>query len=89
MGLAAVANLRGKFAISSSNNLYAILPDLRIVGASASANFATWTALVSDSGRFFSDPLIDAARLVSEDKLTVFYPEKSSPNIWVLDYTLK
>lgn len=39
--------------------------------------------------RFFSEPLIDAARLVTEDKLSVVYPEKSSANIWVLDYTLK
>jgi hypothetical protein len=89
MGLPVIANFRGKLAISSSNNVYAILPDLRIVGASASANFATFTSLTSDSGRFFSDPLIDAARLLTEDKLSVFYPEKSSPNIWVLDYTLK
>jgi hypothetical protein len=89
IGLRVVANFRGKLAISSSNNLYAILPDLRIVGASAAANFATWTPLISDAGRFFSDPLIDASRLVSEDKLTVFYPQKSSGNIWVLDYTLQ
>jgi hypothetical protein len=65
------------------------LPDLRIVGASAAANFATWAELTSDPGRFFSDPLIDASRLLSEDKLTVFYPQKSSGNIWVLDYTVK
>jgi hypothetical protein len=89
IGLSVIANLRGKFAISTANNVYAILPDLRIVGASPSNNFSTWAPLVTDSGRFFSDPLIDAARLVSEDKLTVFYPEKSSPNIWILDYTLR
>jgi len=43
----------------------------------------------ADSGRFFSDPLIDSARLALEDKLTVFYPLKASPNICALDYTLK
>jgi hypothetical protein len=89
VGLSVVANFRGKLAISSTNNVYAVLPDLRIVGASVSGNFASWTPLTADSGRFFSDPLIDAARLVTEDKLTVVYPEKSSPNIWVLDYSLK
>jgi hypothetical protein len=90
MGLPVVASFRGKLAISSSNNVYAILPDLRIAAASAASSFATWTVLNSaDSGRFFSDPLIDTARLLTEDKLTVFYPQKSSPNISVLDYTLK
>lgn len=90
LGLPVVANFRGKLAISSSNNVYAVLPDLRIAAASAASSFATWTLLANaDSGRFFSDPLVDTARLVSEDKLTVFYPQKSSPNIYVLDYTLK
>ena len=41
-----------------------------------------------DDGRFFSDPLIDASRLLEEDKLTVVYPEDNA-NIQVLDYTLQ
>jgi hypothetical protein len=89
MNLSVIANFRGKLAISSSDNVYAILPDLRIAAASASNNYAAWTLLNSDSGRFFSDPLIDTARLLAEDKLTVYYPQKSSPNIWALDYTVK
>jgi hypothetical protein len=90
MGLPVVASFRGKLAISSSSNVYAILPDLRIAAASAASSFASWVVLNSaDSGRFFSDPLIDTARLGAEDKLTVFYPQKSSPNIYVLDYTVK
>jgi hypothetical protein len=90
MGLPVVASFRGKLAISSSNNVYAVLPDLRIAAAEAASNFASWTVLdSSDSGRFFSDPLIDTARLVSQDKLTVFYPVKSSPNLYVLDYSIK
>ena len=69
---------------------YAILPDLRIAGASAAAGYASFTLLDSSSaGRFFSDPLIDTARLETEDKLTIYYPEKSSPNIYALDYTLE
>jgi len=39
--------------------------------------------------QFFSDPLIDTARLETEDKLTIYYPVPSSPNIYTLDYTLK
>jgi len=90
MGLQVVANFRGKLAISSSSNVYAVLPDLRIAAASAASSFASWVVLDSaDSGRFFSDPLIDTARLAAEDKLTVFYPQKSSSNIYVLDYTVK
>jgi hypothetical protein len=89
MGLPVIANFRGKFAVSSSNNIYAILPDLRIAAASPSNNYAAWNLLTSDSGRFFSDPLIDAARLLTEDKLTIYYPQKASPNIWALDYTVK
>ncbi len=88
--LPVVLNFRGKLAIASSNNVYAILPDLRIAAAAVSNNFATWTLLNStDSGRFFSDPLIDSVRLETEDKLTVYYPQKSSVNIWALDYTVK
>lgn len=90
LGLPTVAAFRGKLAIAASNNLYAILPDLRIAGATVASNYASWTLLdMTDTGRFFSDPLIDAARLVSEDKLTVVYTEKSSANIQVLDYSLK
>jgi BNR repeat-containing family member len=90
LGLPVVANFRGKLAISSTNNVYAILPDLRIAAASASSNFASWSLLdSSDSGRFFSDPLIDTDRLDTEDKLTVYYPQKSSVNIWALDYTIR
>jgi hypothetical protein len=90
MGLPVVASFRGKLAISSSNNVYAVLPDLRIAAASAASNFGSWTVLnAADLGRFFSDPLIDTARLVAEDKLTVFYPQKASSTITVLDYTLE
>ena len=89
MGLPVVANFRGKLAISAAGNVYAVLPDLRIAAASAASNFAAWAVVNNaDAGRFFSDPLIDAARLALEDKLTVFYPQKSSPNIYLLDYSV-
>jgi hypothetical protein len=39
--LPVVANFRGKLAISSSNNVYAVLPDLRIAAASAASSFAS------------------------------------------------
>jgi BNR repeat-containing family member len=90
MGFPSIANFRGKLAIASSGNLYAILPDLRIAAASVASNFSDWALLnTADSGRFFSDPLIDTARLLSQDKLSIVYPQESSPNIYVLDYTLR
>ena len=90
LGLNVIANFRGKLAVAASNNVYAILPDLRLAGASASAAYADWKLLdMQDSGRFFSDPLIDSARLENEDKLTVLFPQKRSPNIYALDYTLR
>jgi hypothetical protein len=90
IGLPVIENFRGKLAVSSTQNVYAILPDLRIAAASAAKNYQDWTLLDrTDSGRFFSDPLIDTARLLSEDKLTIYYPQKSSSNIYVLDYSIQ
>ncbi|MGK4004562.1 BNR repeat-containing protein [Sorangium sp. So ce1036] len=90
LGLRVIQNFRGKLAISSTENVYAILPDLRIAGASPSDGYATWELLdAADAGRFFSDPLIDAARLETSDELTVYYPERSSVNIWGLEYALR
>ena len=40
-------------------------------------------------GLRFKVPLIDSVRLETEDKLTILYPQKSSVNIWALDYTVK
>jgi hypothetical protein len=89
LNLPAVANFRGKLAVSSSGNVYAVLPDLRVAAASPSS-FATWRSLVpGEPGRFFSDPLIDASRLLTEDKLSVVYPTKASGDIFVIDYSLE
>ncbi len=90
LDLAVIENFRGDLAISASKNVYAILPGLRIAGASKHNGFSDWTLLDTDASRqYFSDPLTDASRLLTEDKLTVLYPEKSSPNIWTIEYTLQ
>ena len=88
MGFLVVLNFRGKLAVTSTNNLYAVLPDLRIASASASSYWTDWSIVHSNTGRFFSDPLIDVSRLKNENKLTVYYPQKSSPNIYTLDFNL-
>lgn len=90
MGYSVVANFRGKLAVSSSNTLYAILPNLRIACATASSNWTDWTLIdTSAQGRLFSDPLIDTNRLYLEDKLTFLCPVEKSPNIYALTYNLK
>ena len=92
-------NFRGKFAISSSNTVYAVLPipapsnaaqsALRILAASTCDNYAQWAVLATNTDRaYFSDPLIDTARLASENELTIYYPQQTSVNIWGLEYTL-
>ena len=89
-GLAVIKNFRGKLAIATSDNVYAILPGMRIAGASASSSFGDWKLLTTDSSRtYFSDPLIDSARVETENKLTVYYPQASSPDIWGLEYTIQ
>lgn len=90
MGYSVVANFRGKLAVSASNTVYAILPNLRIACATAANNWTDWTLIdTSNQGRFFSDPLIDTNRLYIEDKLTVLCPVEKSPNIYALTYNLK
>ena len=90
LGLPVIQNFRGSLAMASSGNVYAVLPDLRIAAASASSGYTDWTPLdTTDSGRFFSDPLIDTSRLQTEDVLTVYYPEAGSPNIVALDYDIR
>ncbi len=90
LGLSVILNFRGKLAISSTDNVYAILPALRIAGASAYSEYSDWALLDTDDTRsYFSDPLIDTARLAASDELTVLYPEESSKNIWTLEYLLR
>ena len=85
----AQAAFRGKLAIAASGNLYAVLPDMRIAAASAAQGFKSWSMLSnSDAGKYFSDPLIDTARLANEDELSIFYPRKNASDIFVLDYRI-
>lgn len=73
MGFPAQLNFRGKLAPSSSNNLYAILPNLRIAAASPASGWTDWRLIETEhDGDYFSDPLIDRSRLLIEDRLTIF-----------------
>jgi BNR repeat-containing family member len=88
LGQPAVAAFRGKLGFAASGNVYAVLPSLRITAASAASGFREWKLLVpATNDRFFSDPLIDAARLLDEDVLSVVYPTKT-PDVMVVDFSI-
>lgn len=85
-----IQNFRGKLAITRSDNVYAVLPDLRIVAASPVDAFASWSTLYpGESGRFFSDPLIDPVAVRALGTLTVYYPAAGSVDIWAVDFFVK
>jgi hypothetical protein len=101
-GVPVERNFRGKLAISTNNNVYAIMPSplttttdiydakMVIAGASPCDKFASWTVLATDTSRsYFSDPLVDSSRLTSGNELTIVNQQQSSGNIWGLEYTLK
>ncbi len=85
----AIAAFRGKLALSGRGNLYAVLPDLRVAGASSSPP-SSWQLLhAGEPGRFFSDPLVDSTRLLTENVLSVVYPTKASGDIFVVDFSVQ
>jgi hypothetical protein len=75
MDLPVQGTWRGKLAVTSSDNLYAVLPNIRIASASATARWTNWTLIdKSRDGIYFSDPLIDRQQLFTSDRLTVYTP---------------
>lgn len=85
-----ILNFRGKLAVTPSDNVYAVLPDLRIIAASPTDDFANWSSLhAGEAGRFFSDPLVDPVRVRESGGLTVYYPAANSVDIWSLDFSLR
>lgn len=92
MNVGAQGVSRGKLAVSSSDNLFAVLPNIRIATASAVAAWTNWRLMdVVLSGRYFSDPLIDRQQLRQSDQLTVFTPSvpvEGLVNVDTISYTL-
>jgi hypothetical protein len=92
MNIAVQGTWRGKLAVARSGNLYAVLPNVRIASASATAQWANWTLIdTSQDGRYFSDPLIDRQQLRDSDRLTVFAPTVNNGGVVPIDslgYTL-
>ena len=84
---------RADVGIDSRNNLYVASGDsktfkLHIETASAASNWSDWTLRYTSAPIYFSDPLIDHARLLSDGKLSVVNPRVSSGTIDVLDFTV-
>lgn len=83
---------RSKVFFSSSNNMYVVLPDLRVVGASASTNWTDW-ALVYDGrslGGNFGETIIDANLTRLANAVSVLYLRASggTSELRVLDFTV-
>jgi hypothetical protein len=81
---------RSKIAVDSVNNIYAIMPSLKIASASASSLWRDWKIVDnSNDRRFYSEPLYDWYRLQQGDGiLSILYQERNSVNLIVLDYQL-
>ncbi len=84
---------RADVGVDSRNNLYVASGDsktfkLHVETASADSNWSDWTLRYTSAPVYFSDALIDHARLLSDGKLSVVNPRLSSGTIDVLDFTV-
>lgn len=83
---------RADVGVDARDNLYVVSGDsrtfkLHVETASAAANWSDWTLRYTSGAVYFSDPLVDHARLLSDGILSVFSPRASSGTIDVLDFT--
>ena len=84
---------RADVGVDSRNNLYAASGDsktfkLHVETASAASNWSDWTLRYTSAPVYFSDALIDHARLLSDGKISVVSPRVRSGTIDVLDFTV-
>jgi hypothetical protein len=84
---------RADVGVDSRNNLYVASGDsktfkLHVETASAASNWSDWTLRYTSAPVYFSDALIDHARLLSDGKLSVVNPRVNSGTIDVLDFTV-
>ncbi len=83
---------RADVGVDSQNNLYVVSGDsrtfkLHVETASAASNWSDWTLRYTSAAIYFSDPLIDHARLLADGRISVFSPRVRSGTIDVLDFT--
>lgn len=82
---------RADVAVDANNNLYVVSGDsrtfkLHVETASASSNWSDWTLRFTSAPVYFSDPLVDHARMLTDGKVSVVSPRASSGTIDVLDF---
>ncbi|HLP77024.1 MAG TPA: BNR-4 repeat-containing protein [Candidatus Paceibacterota bacterium] len=82
---------RSDVGVDSQNNLYVITGNsstykLHVESASAASGWSDWTLDYTSSGIYFSDPLLDHQRLLTDGKLSVFSPRVKSGTIDILDF---
>lgn len=71
---------RSQIVMDSSDNVYIVLPYVRIVSASKSSSWTDWTVVydgVTDGLNAFGEVTVDRAR-VSTNVLSILYQQKSS-----------
>jgi len=84
---------RADVGIDAQNNLYVVSGDsksfkLHVETASAASNWNDWSLRFTSAPVYFSDPLVDHARIAADGKLSVFSPRAASGTIDVLDFTV-
>jgi hypothetical protein len=82
---------RSKVFFSSSNNMYVVLPDLRIVAASASTNWTDWTLVYDGRGLGnFGETVIDTNLSRVSNYVSVLYMRGSgaTAELHVLDFSV-
>jgi|GEM_PF-1372300 len=86
---------RSDIGVDTNNNVYLIAPSsldgaTRIITANASSNWTDWQIVHSEPrAKFASEPLIDHARLKSQNILSFVQPEIGNGRITVLDFNIE
>lgn len=82
---------RGDIAVDSRDNLYVVSGHsgthvLQIATASKASNWTDWTVRSRSAANYMSDPLIDHARLKSQNVLSIFTPYTGGSRIEVQNW---
>jgi BNR repeat-containing family member len=84
---------RADVGVDAENNLYVVSGDsktfkLHVETASAASNWTDWTWRYTSSPVYFSDPLLDHTRILSDGKLSVISPRMGTGAIDLLDFSV-
>ncbi len=86
---------RSSIAHDAAGNVYAIVPHLRIAGATRHSNYSDWSVINTDDiSRFYhSEPLVDAWQLASPNNTLYVFAQQgteggTSPSLYCLEYKM-